>query len=244
MNQHIRALPDDFLTYANPRELHEAIDRVATMRARVVRIGLFGTLLFRPDPSGVYTQADHPRLTAVLREEVETMVTVCNALTTGLDLPETRSDITVWLHTIAIEDRNRLTRILNLGDLSARVGRAIDGDLSGLGDAVNEHMRTARDGFFDDVTALCNTFWNAIYASQADALEQATNTASALAHRLSRLEHIGRHVRLVSLNASVEAARAGSVGKGLMVIAQEFKELAEEIQTLATEAQGDIDRIS
>ena len=57
----------------------------------------------------------------------------------------------------------------------------------------------------------------------------------------TRLEKIGKHVRLVSLNASVEASRVGDAGRGLGVIATEFKSLAEEIQGLASNARSNID---
>ena len=64
--------------------------------------------------------------------------------------------------------------------------------------------------------------------------------AEAIGKTLTRLEHIGKHVRLVSLYASVEASRVGDAGRGLGVIAVEFKTLAEEIQMLAVTARADI----
>ena len=96
----------------------------------------------------------------------------------------------------------------------------------------------------DQMTQVISDVWANIDAGRKAEIETAKQAANALGTRLSRLEHIGRHVRLVSLNASVEAARAGDVGKGLLVIAQEFKSLAEEIQTLAKDARCDMALIS
>lgn len=76
-----------------------------------------------------------------------------------------------------------------------------------------------------------------IDSATPEALRHAIDRVATLRARVIR---VGKHVRLVSLNASVEAARAGDVGKGLMVIAHEFKSLAEEIQSLAKDARGDM----
>lgn len=96
----------------------------------------------------------------------------------------------------------------------------------------------------DQMTQVIADVWANIDAARESDLEQAQMAANALGTRLARLDHIGKHVRLVSLNASVEAARAGDVGKGLMVIAHEFKSLAEEIQSLAKAARTDMDKFS
>lgn len=96
----------------------------------------------------------------------------------------------------------------------------------------------------DVLTQIIWDIWADIDSRRQEDLDAANTTVETLGTRLTRLEHIGKHVRLVSLNASVEAARAGDVGKGLMVIAQEFKVLAEEIQNLAQVARDDINGLS
>lgn len=49
------------------------------------------------------------------------------------------------------------------------------------------------------------------------------------------ITYISEETNLLSLNASIEAARAGAVGKGFMVVAQEVKKLADQSKTSATE---------
>jgi len=131
--------------------------------------------------------------------------------------------------------------------LMRQVGSSVDtmADLMAAGTAVSfgqaneffgRNWPTARD----TMTEIIWDVWAAMDGARATELGSATRASDALASRLKRLEHIGKHVRLVSLNASVEAARAGDVGKGLMVIAQEFKALAEEIQALAKNARDDM----
>ncbi|MGC1496721.1 MAG: methyl-accepting chemotaxis protein [Sulfitobacter sp.] len=230
--------------HASPQALRCAIDLVATLRARMIRVGLFGTFLYRPDPAVPSDPAQRIRELDILTDEVETITRVCATLTRGSPLPDTPQIIADWIALTAAQMPDILAKIVQMDGLSRNVLTAAQSGSSQQRSALAEHMRVARDGFFDAVTTLCDALWDDIYAQHSLALEQATEAALSLGDRLTRLDRIGKHVRLVSLNASVEAARAGDVGKGLMVIAHEFKSLAEEIQTLAKAARGDMDRIS
>lgn len=230
--------------HATPQALRSAIDLVATLRARMIRVGLFGTLLYRPDPAVSHDPAQRIRELDILNSEVDTITAVCATLTRASPLPDTPQIIADWIATTAAQMPEVLAKILQMDGLSRAVLTAAKSGSNQQRRALGEHMKVARSGFFDAVTTLCDALWDDIYAQHSFALEQATDAALLLGDRLTRLDRIGKHVRLVSLNASVEAARAGDVGKGLMVIAHEFKSLAEEIQTLAKAAHSDMDRLS
>lgn len=56
--------------------------------------------------------------------------------------------------------------------------------------------------------------------------------AAVLDRMLSEMDEIARSIRLISLNASVEAARAGHEGRTFKVIADEIRSLADRSTTL------------
>lgn len=71
----------------------------------------------------------------------------------------------------------------------------------------------------------------------ADAARGNASEVQALIDKtLSEIEEISLNIRLISLNASVEAARAGPAGRGFGVI-------ASEIQSLAVRAQASVDSV-
>ena len=68
------------------------------------------------------------------------------------------------------------------------------------------------------------------------AMKRISDTANQIVGINSNMEKIAKKTQLLSLNATVEATRAGAQGKGFAVVANEIRELAEQSNIAAEEA--------
>ena len=74
--------------------------------------------------------------------------------------------------------------------------------------------------------------------------EEFQNQFSAVGKASERLRNLSQHIRLLAINASVEAARAGDAGKGFMVVAEEVRHLSENSERDLSEIDSAISGVS
>lgn len=215
-----------------------AIDRVATMRALVMRLALVVSRL-----SGDRTDDQKTALREELQSHAKTLrrtLTVIQGKTVFSSLPQ---ELSGWLASIAVGQPEQMRVIVRMVELTEEIQDSALSDTGLPAAKLDAYVDFGQGPFFEAVSALTDQIWAQIEDGRATQLERAMQSATRLGEGLNRLERIGKYVRSMSINASVEASRAGEAGKGLAIIAQEFKVLAEEVQQLTLSAREDIESI-
>lgn len=123
----------------------------------------------------------------------------------------------------------------DLAGLVAGDDRMGERDLTRLADFVAGPLLEALNG----LVSVLNAELTALTDVERHQIQAAGSTAASL---LAEIEEIGAQVRMISINALIQATRAGELGLGFAVIANEIKDLAARMQTAARRIAGDLQR--
>ncbi|MBQ0052005.1 MAG: hypothetical protein KBT11_08075 [Treponema sp.] len=87
---------------------------------------------------------------------------------------------------------------------------------------------------------------NAIEAEQkryADQFKNLISQAKTISNQINDIQNISQQTNLLSFNASIEAARAGTAGKGFRVIANEVKKLSGDTNKTSEEIKHNVEKL-
>lgn len=123
----------------------------------------------------------------------------------------------------------------DVAGLTARGEGMSEANLARLAEFVAGSLLEALNG----LVAVLNAELTALTDLERRQIQAAGATAASL---LAEIEDIGAQVRMISINALIQATRAGEMGLGFAVIANEIKDLAARMQTAARRIAGDLQR--
>ena len=81
------------------------------------------------------------------------------------------------------------------------------------------------------------------YTEMEQTFDQLQESVKGIRQCINKIVSIADETNILAINASIEASRAGQDGKGFAVVASKVKELAEEIKSLANDADSGIHNV-
>jgi methyl-accepting chemotaxis protein len=153
----------------------------------------------------------------------------------------------------SVENQN--TRLATLADTGKNLSSSIDEvsdsiqNISSFTSTVLEKSITSTDNINESIDFVRQSFDDIVQiATKVNGFKEKTKTISEIIYIV---KGIAKQINLLSLNASIEAAKAGDAGKGFAVVANEVKKLANhtnistlDIEKNIKELQTDIDNIA
>ena len=107
--------------------------------------------------------------------------------------------------------------------------------------STSNNLETARVSFQElmDVNGHMNSMTEKI-GSYTETINQMDAESQEIKKIVTLIKSIATQTSLLSLNAAIEAARAGQAGKGFAIVADEVKKLAEEVNVASEDIAGKI----
>jgi methyl-accepting chemotaxis protein len=137
-----------------------------------------------------------------------------------------------------------------ISDLSNQQGAVLDRLVQTLSQLEHKgHYITLKDfinmmdeNISDTIGKIVEISGNAM--SLAFTMEGVVEQLDSIQKFIVQVNKINQKTRMLALNATIEAARAGEAGKGFSVVADEVKQVAKQINNMASEMQAQITNIA
>ncbi len=127
------------------------------------------------------------------------------------------------------------------------IGRNIENIAGNVADMDNyaEEMKAACDKAMDALDKLIrqSTEVTASVKDIGDTINSTNESAKSISEFTQAITDIATQTNLLSLNASIEAARAGDAGRGFAVVADEIRALADQSSSSADEIKSIVDKL-
>ena len=215
----------------------EMLRGVEMLRANCARVGLYAAL-------GILVESDedHDHCTGGIGRAMPGIHAALDLLVGTQPVAGIDPSALAWVRGVGAEMKQSCDTMRRFvaatSDLEARhLKRANTMEM------VLNYTRFAAGDFNEHFAALVNRLGSDLRSFREGRKDEADATGETARAALKEISEISRHVGLIAINASIEAAHVGDQGKGFAIIASEIRELSSRIEGANARVQGQVDAL-
>ena len=178
-----------------------------------------------------------------MERALATYALIEDVVMTNKPMPQVHRAALEWMRDVVRNGGQDLSGVRQMHVICTEHFNQIKNGTPLTGEQVEDLMRFSYGSFHNSVVGLVDLLREAHADREAEQRQAAEDAQSKARNAAEKIDGITRTVRLISLNAAVEAARAGDAGRGFSVIAQEIKALSEKAEVAGKEVQSGINNI-
>lgn len=166
-----------------------------------------------------------------LLERVSKSMMAISELTEGKTI-----ELSQQFQTLSTSAQEQTTRIVEMSHLAKSI--VVDGQTI----EISEITRLLQETFINSITCILEMSKQAMVMIYS--LDDSIKTLDQIEKSIREIEKINHKTKYLSLNATIEAVRAGEAGESFQVVASEVRDLSNDTQTLATNIREQVSHLA